>query len=101
MFKKSTEDLKKLFIDEIFYQKIAVKNYEIPIKLFKEIKIPNDGNYFYRWLLYYFFKNVNRHLEIRENTFQHIVEHAEEFYIFFEGNDNSILNNFSLKSLLK
>ena len=48
MFKKSTEDLKKLFIDEIFYQKIAVKNYEIPIKLFKEIKKNNDGNYFYR-----------------------------------------------------
>ena len=65
-FQKSTEELKKLFIDEIFYQKFAAKNYEIPFKLFKEIKIADDGNYFYRCFSYYFYKNVNRHLEIRE-----------------------------------
>ena len=53
------------------------------------------------YLSYYFFKNINRHLEIRENSFQYMVKHAEEFYIFFEGNDNSILNNFSPKSLLE
>ena len=29
------------------------------------------------------------------------MEHAEEFYIFFEGNDNIMLNNFSPKSLLE
>ena len=100
-FQKSTEDLKKIFIDEIFYQKFAAKNYEIPIKLFKEIKIQDDGNCFYRCLSYYFFKNVNRHPEIRENTFKYMVEHPEEFYIFFEGNDNNMLNNFSPKSLLE
>ena len=100
-FQQSIQDLKKLFIDEIFYQKFAAKNYEIPFKLFKEIKIPDDGNCFYRCFSYYFYKNVNRHLEIRETTFQYIVEHAEEFYMFFEGNDNIMLNNFSPKSLLE
>ena len=83
-FHNSTEDLKRIFIDEIFYQKIATKNYDIPDKLFKEIKIPADGNCFYRCLSYYFFNNVNRHLEIRENTFQYIAQHAEQFYIFLK-----------------
>ena len=34
------EELKRLFIEEIFYQKNIADNYEIPFKFFKEVEMP-------------------------------------------------------------
>ena len=39
---KPSEELKKLFLDEIFYQKYSDKNYEIPVNLFNIIIVPDD-----------------------------------------------------------
>ena len=85
------EELKQIFLNEIFYQKYSAKNYEINKKYFKEIDIPQDGNCFFRFISYYFCKNNDQHMEIRDSIYKCIVENKEDFYIFFEGNDE---NNF-------
>ena len=95
------EILKKIYIDEIFYQKYSSKNYEISKALFKEIEIQGDGNCFYRCLSYFFYNNAEEHKEIRENIYKYISENEEDFYIFFEGNDDINLNNLSPKILLE
>ena len=41
------EELKKLFLEEIFYQINIVNNYEIPLKFFKEVEMPPYGNCLY------------------------------------------------------
>ena len=43
---KNIEELKQIFLNEIFYQKYSAKNYEINKKYFKLIDIPKDGNCF-------------------------------------------------------
>ena len=47
------EELKKLFLEEIFLQKYTAPNYEINDKFFKEIIMPGFGNCFYCCLAYY------------------------------------------------
>ena len=95
------EDLKKIFLDEIFNQKIIAKNYEISKEYFKEIEMPPYGNCFYCCLSYFLYKNYNNHMEIRKLIYQYITNNPEEFYIFFEGNDNEKLNNYSPQILLE
>ena len=89
------EELKQIFLNEIFYQKYSAKNYEINKKYFKEIDIPKDGNCFFRCISYYFYKNIDQHMEIRDSIYKYIVENKEDFYIFFQGNDE---NNFDIIS---
>ena len=95
------DELKKLFLDEIFFQKYSAKNYEIPNNLFYEVKVPSDGNCFYSCLSYHFYKTIEKHLEIREAIFQYISDNEEDFYIFFEGNDEVKLDKYSPKVLLE
>ena len=91
--KKNQEELKQIFLNEIFYQKYSAKNYEINKKYFKENDIQKDGNCFFRCISYYFYKKIEHHMKIRESIYKFIVENKEAFYIFFQGNDE---NNFDI-----
>ena len=73
------EDLKKIFLDEIFNQKIIAKNYEISKEYFKEIEMPPYGNCFYCCLSYFLYKSYNNHMEIRKLIYQYITNNPEEF----------------------
>ena len=97
----SKEELKKLFLDEIFYQKYSANNYEIPIKFFNEIKMPPYGNCFYCCISYFKYKNENNYNIIRNLVFKYISENPEKFYIFFEGNDIDYLNKIPPNILLQ
>ena len=77
------EELKKLFLEEIFLQKYTAPNYEINENFFNEIIMPPFGNCFYCCLSYYIYKNKNDYPKIREIVFQYIIENPENFYIFF------------------
>ena len=94
------EELKKLFLEEIFYQKNTAANYEIPYEYFKEISMPPLGNCFYCCISYFLYKNIDNQNLIRQTVYQYISNNPEQFYIFFEGNDNENLNFYSPKTLL-
>ena len=95
------EELKKLFLEEIFYQKNIADNYEIPLKFFKEVEMPPYGNCLYCCISYFLYNNKDNHAFIRNSVYQYISENPETFYIFFQGNDNENLNIYSPKTLLE
>ena len=94
-------ELKYLFIEQIFMQKYSASNYEIPETLFNLIEIPAFGNCFYMCISYFLYHNINEHLSVRESVFNYVENHREEFYIFFNGNDNDELNNYTPDELLE
>ena len=97
----SKEELKKIYLEEIFYQKNTAINYEIPTKFFREIEMPSLGNCFYCCLSYYLYQNIKNHNIIRKSIFEYISNNPEKFYMFFEGLDNPNLNSYLPKELLE
>ena len=95
------EELKRIFLEEIFYQKNTAVNYEIPAKFFREIEMPAFGNCFYCCISYYLYQNTKNHNIIRKAIFEYISNNPEKFYIFFEGLDNQKLNSYTPKFLLE
>ena len=95
------ENLKKLFLEEIFLQKNTAINYEVSNNFFNEIDIEPFGNCFYCCISYYLYKEQNKHLEIRKAIFNYIENNPESFYTFFEGNDFEDLNNLSPEMMLE
>ena len=51
--KDNKDSIKKLLIEQIFYQKYASSNYEIPTILFNEIEIEPYGNCLYCCISFY------------------------------------------------
>ena len=95
------EELKKIFLEEIFYQKSTANNYEISSEYFNEIIMPPYGNCFYCCLSYFLYKTYNNHMQIRSLIYQYITNNQEEFYIYFKGNDNENLDKYSPQILLE
>ena len=99
-YNKTKIELKSLFIEQIFFQIHSAPNYEIPENLFNIMTIEPYGNWFYMYISYFLYNNPNQHNSVREYVFELIEKNKELFYIFFNGNDNADLNNYSPEELL-
>ena len=61
------EELKRNFLEEIFYQKNTAVNYEIPAEFFGEIEMPAFVICFYFCISYYIYQNTKNHNIIRKD----------------------------------
>lgn len=67
LMKKS--DLKNLFIEQIFIQKLTSHNYELSWSLFNLIEVDPYGNCFYISISFFLYNYPNEYLSVRDLVF--------------------------------
>ena len=76
-------NLKNILLQSILREKLECDMYEIPLNLFKRIKIDKYGDCLYSCISYYLYETQENHLKIRNEVYQYLLNNKETYYQYF------------------